>query len=267
MQTMDRTIPPVVSARELRELLDEGADLRLLDVRTPGEYEAVHIRGAYNVPLDTLGEHGGEIRAHVETPVVLVCQSGSRARKAEEALARAGMPNLHVLDGGVNGWAAAGKPVRRGAERMSLERQVRIAAGTLAATGGILALAVNPLFGLLAAFVGKRAGVRGRHRHLRDGDGAVAPALQPPRHLRRGRHGARAQERRRPGGDEPRRRSPKRRRRAPAPPEGADDADPGDRAGARWSGCRWGCWAAAARSSPSPSSCTCWASAPRRPSP
>ena len=154
MQTMEWTLPPVVSPRGLRELLDAGAELRLLDVRTPGEYEAAHIRGAYNVPLDTLGEHGGDIRAHVETPVVLVCQSGSRARKAEEALARAGMPNLHVLEGGVNGWVAAGNPVRRGAERISLERQVRTAAGTLAATGGILAVAVNPLFGLLAAFVG-----------------------------------------------------------------------------------------------------------------
>jgi rhodanese-related sulfurtransferase len=154
MQRVDQTIPPVVSPRELSELLDEGTDLRLLDVRTPGEYEAAHIRGAYNVPLDTLGEHGDDIRAHVETPVVLVCQSGSRARKAEEALARAGMPNLHVLEGGVNGWAAAGHPVQQGAERLSLERQVRIAAGTLAATGGILALAVSPMFGLLAAFVG-----------------------------------------------------------------------------------------------------------------
>jgi rhodanese-related sulfurtransferase len=154
MHRNDHTIPPVLSPEALAELLESGADLRLLDVRTPGEYEAVHIRGAYNVPLDTLGEHGDDIRAHVETPVVLVCQSGSRARRAEEALARAGMPNLHVLKGGVNGWVAAGRPVQRGAERLSLERQVRIAAGALAATGGILAVAVNPLFGLLAAFVG-----------------------------------------------------------------------------------------------------------------
>ncbi len=154
MHRSDDRIPPVLSPEALTELLESGADLRLLDVRTPGEYEAVHIRGAYNVPLDTLGEHGDDIRAHVETPVVLVCQSGSRARRAEEALARAGMPNLHVLDGGVNGWVATGNPVQRGAERISLERQVRIAAGTLAATGGILAVAVNPLFGLLAAFVG-----------------------------------------------------------------------------------------------------------------
>ena len=114
----------------------------------------MHIAGAYNVPLDTLGEHRDDIRAHVDTPVVLVCQSGARARRAEEALAQAGMPQLHVLDGGVNGWVAAGKPVRRGAARLSLERQVRIAAGSLAAAGGVLALLVNPLFALLPAFVG-----------------------------------------------------------------------------------------------------------------
>jgi len=148
------TIPPVIRPDELEALLRERPDVRLLDVRTPGEHEAVHIRGAYNVPLDTLGEHGPEIRAHVEEPVVLICQSGQRARKAEEALRAAGMPNLHVLDGGVNGWVSAGKPVVRGAARLSLERQVRIAAGSLAAIGGILALAVYPLFALLPAFVG-----------------------------------------------------------------------------------------------------------------
>ena len=147
-------IAPVIRPDELEALLSERPDVRLLDVRTPGEHEAVHIRGAYNVPLDTLGEHGREIRAHVEEPVVLICQSGQRARKAEEALRHAGMPNLHVLDGGVSGWVAAGKPVVRGAERVSLERQVRIAAGSLAAVGGLLALAVNPLFALLPTFVG-----------------------------------------------------------------------------------------------------------------
>jgi rhodanese-related sulfurtransferase len=147
-------IGPVVGAGELAALLRQQPGIRLLDVRTPGEYESAHIPGAYNVPLDTLGEHGDEIRAHVETPVVLVCQSGSRARRAEEALRQAGMPNLHVLDGGVNAWVAAGQTLARGPERMSLERQVRIVAGALAATGGILAVGVNPLFGLLSAFIG-----------------------------------------------------------------------------------------------------------------
>lgn len=150
MQSTTRVLDSV----ELEQLLRAREDVRLLDVRTPGEYEAVHIRGAYNVPLDLLGEHAGEIRAVGYEPVVLICQSGTRARRAEEALAAAGMPNLFVLDGGVNGWLAAGRPVERGAARLSLERQVRIAAGALAGAGGLLALTVNPLFALLPLLMG-----------------------------------------------------------------------------------------------------------------
>lgn len=147
-------IPPVLPPAELAALRAARPGIRLLDVRTPGEFETVHIDGAYNVPLDLLGEHGREISGNVREPVVLVCQSGQRARRAEEALRAAGMPNLHVLDGGMNGWVAAGQPVVRGTARLSLERQVRIAAGSLAALGGLLALFVNPLFAVLPAFVG-----------------------------------------------------------------------------------------------------------------
>jgi rhodanese-related sulfurtransferase len=151
---MSSTLPPVVTPAELERVRAERPETRLLDVRTPGEFEAEHIAGAYNVPLDTLGEHGPEIRAAVAEPVVLVCRSGQRARKAEEALRAAGMANLHVLDGGMAAWTAAGRPTVVGTPRMSLERQVRIAAGALAATGGLLALVVHPLFAALPAFVG-----------------------------------------------------------------------------------------------------------------
>ncbi len=147
-------IAPVLPAHELAELLRQRPDVRLLDVRTPAEYESAHIPGAYNVPLDTLGEHAEEIRATVNEPVVLICQSGARARRAEEALKQCTMTNLHVLDGGMNGWLTAGQPVNRGPQRLSLERQVRIAAGALAATGAVLALAVNPLFALVPAAMG-----------------------------------------------------------------------------------------------------------------
>ena len=135
-------------------LLQRHPAIRLLDVRTPGEYAAMHLPGAYNVPIDTLGEHAAEIHAHVADPVVLVCQSGTRARRAEETLRGAGMPNLHVLDGGVSGWVAAGLPVRRGAEGISLERQVRIVAGTIVGLGALSALLVSPLFAVLPLLVG-----------------------------------------------------------------------------------------------------------------
>lgn len=147
-------VPPVVRPNALAALLSERPRIRVLDVRTPAEYETAHIEGAYNVPLDLLGEHGREISESGSEPIVLVCQSGQRARKAEDALQNAGMANLHVLDGGINGWEAAGHPLVRGASRMSLERQVRIAAGALAGAGGILALLVNPMFAAIPAFVG-----------------------------------------------------------------------------------------------------------------
>jgi rhodanese-related sulfurtransferase len=146
--------PHVLTPSELARLRADRPGTRLLDVRTPGEFESEHIEGAYNVPLDTLAEHGSEIRTVVTEPVVLVCRSGQRARKAEEALKAAGMDNLYVLDGGMSSWTGAGQPVRRGAPRISLERQVRIAAGALAAAGGFLALFVNPLFAAVPAFVG-----------------------------------------------------------------------------------------------------------------
>ena len=152
MQTSQ--FPRVLSPADLTRLRLERPDTRLLDVRTPGEFEAAHIPGAYNVPLDNLGEHGLEIQAGVSEPVVLVCRSGQRARKAEEALKAASMHNLYVLDGGMNMWIAAGQQVLLGAPRMSLERQVRIAAGVLTAAGGFLALFAHPMFAVIPAFVG-----------------------------------------------------------------------------------------------------------------
>jgi rhodanese-related sulfurtransferase len=145
---------PVLQPSEVSALLRSEPTTRLLDVRTPGEYEGMHIRGAYNVPLDSLAEHAAEIRSAVAVPLVIVCQSGMRARKAEEALRSLGMTNLHVLDGGVNGWVAAGGAVVRGTNRLSLERQVRIAAGALAASGAVLALLADPLFAIVPALVG-----------------------------------------------------------------------------------------------------------------
>jgi rhodanese-related sulfurtransferase len=148
--TLTALIPPDLLARRLAEL----PDLRVLDVRTPGEYESAHIAGAYNVPLDTLGEHAREIQSQVSVPIVLVCQSGSRARRAEDTLKAAGMPNLHVLEGGMNAWLAAGHAVRRTRARVSLERQVRIVAGALVAIGSFLALALSHWFAVLPALIG-----------------------------------------------------------------------------------------------------------------
>lgn len=148
-----QTIPPVLTAAALADLTRARPDVRLLDVRTPGEYATAHVPGSYNVPLASLSEHGREIST-VDAPVVLICRSGQRARQAEAALAAAGMQHLHVLDGGLQAWDAAGLPVRRCKGPISLERQVRIAAGAIGASGALLALALSPLFAIIPLVIG-----------------------------------------------------------------------------------------------------------------
>lgn len=131
---------------------------RVLDVRTPAEFESAHIPGAYNVPLDTLKEHREEIARHLDEDVVLVCRSGQRATQAEQALASAGLLNVRVLQGGMQAWQQADGPVNRGRERWDLERQVRLAAGSLV-FGSVLASAAMPRIKWLAAGVGAGLGV------------------------------------------------------------------------------------------------------------
>jgi len=145
-----RNRPPRLDAAAVRTWLTEDGGPRLIDVRTPAEFETAHIPGSYNVPLHLLREHRHELRAHLEE-VVLVCRSGARAAQAEQTLTEIGMPNVHILDGGILAWEAAAAPTKHGHSRWDLERQVRLVAGTLVLAGVIGSLAVPGLQWLSAA--------------------------------------------------------------------------------------------------------------------
>lgn len=144
----------------LHRLVQEERAPRILDVRTPGEFRTVHIPGAYNVPLATLREHRNELLAHLDEDVILVCRSGARAAQAEKALAEAGLPNLRVLEGGINAWEMAGAPANRGTDRWDMERQVRLVAGSIVLVTGVVGLFV-PGTHLIGTAVGSRPDVRG----------------------------------------------------------------------------------------------------------
>lgn len=108
------------------------ADTLVLDVRTPGEFETSHIAGAVNIPVDRLDAHLREIVARAGGTMLLVCQSGGRAEQAADKLVRTGKQDLILLEGGMNAWQAAGAPLERGeVQRWSLERQVRLVAGSI----------------------------------------------------------------------------------------------------------------------------------------
>lgn len=153
---MTLTLPQTdtISAAELRTLRDGDPAVRILDVRTGGEFETVHIPGSYNVPLDTLGEHVVDL-ADVSHPVVLVCQSGGRATQAHGALREAGKERLHILEGGMTAWQAAGGDVAHGdIERWAMDRQVRLVAGSLALAGVVASVAVPKAKWLAAGVAG-----------------------------------------------------------------------------------------------------------------
>ncbi len=144
-----------IVASELIDAQARGITPDIIDVRTPAEYAALHVRGARSLPLTTLDAAAlATERSTHRDPLYVICHTGTRARKACERLAASGLRNVVVIEGGTVAWERTGGPVVRGRSVMSLERQVRIAAGTLVLIGSVLAMTVTPWFLLLSAFVG-----------------------------------------------------------------------------------------------------------------
>ena len=127
-----------ISPAALADLRRRGDTLTLIDVRTPAEYGEVHVDFARNVPLDRLTPQ--DIAGlGSDSPVYFVCKSGGRSQKACEKMLAAGIDKVVSVEGGTAACEAAGLSVVRGRKAMSLERQVRISAGALVATGAALA--------------------------------------------------------------------------------------------------------------------------------
>lgn len=145
-----------IAPERLHELYQSGDAIELIDVRTPLEFREVHAAYARNVPLDTLDAKGiiDERNGMSGKPLYLICQSGSRSTKACQQFLAHGCDEVVSVDGGTQAWSEAGLPVVRGKKAVSLERQVRIAAGFLVLAGVVLGFAVHPGFFILAGFVG-----------------------------------------------------------------------------------------------------------------
>ncbi len=110
--------PPVprIGAESLlaREAAHDPA-LVVLDVRTAAEFAAGHVPGAINVPHDEIERRLDELAGLRDKDVVVYCKGGRRAELALEVLGRHGYPRLLHLDGDMQGWEAAGRPVEKAA--------------------------------------------------------------------------------------------------------------------------------------------------------
>ena len=146
-----------ITPKELDRLAKSGQELDLLDVRTPAEFEEVHVASARNVPLDRLdpesfmsGRNGSCC-----DPLYVICRSGKRAESACQKLIAAGYENVINVEGGTLACVAAELTVVRGERKViSLERQFRISAGLLVLIGALLGIFLDPMYSILSAIIG-----------------------------------------------------------------------------------------------------------------
>jgi len=145
-----------ISATEFKKLVQSGKSIDVVDVRTAIEFREVRIEVARNEPLERLNPQAIQAARNGTTngPLYIVCRSGSRGKQACEKFVAAGFANVINVEGGTMACEAAGISVVRGKKMMSLERQVRIAAGLLVAIASALGYFVHPYWIGLAGFVG-----------------------------------------------------------------------------------------------------------------
>ena len=144
-----------ITADALQRLMDAGS-VQLLDVRTPGEFAAAHVPNARLVPLANLDPTAFLREASPDCgPIYVICQGGTRARKAIEKFHRAGFDHCVLVEGGTQAWIDAGLPVVRGSSKtLPLMRQVQLTVGAISAAGAALALLVDFRFAIIPLITG-----------------------------------------------------------------------------------------------------------------
>lgn len=127
----------------------------IIDVRSYAEIESLAYAGCINLPLHEVNQASAEALKADDRTIFILCGTGKRAQIAADQLAQ-WLPNtLTIIDGGISAMANVHVPLIQGESSViSLERQVRIAAGGLVLTGVVLGGLVHAGFYGVAAFVG-----------------------------------------------------------------------------------------------------------------
>tara|TARA_R110002072_G_scaffold206029_1_gene363809 strand:- start:17220 stop:18578 length:1359 start_codon:yes stop_codon:yes gene_type:complete len=146
-------IPASISAADAVRLVAAGGATSVIDVRTGVEFDGENIKGSRLIPLDQVAQRVKDVLA-TPAPRLLLCRVGSRAEMARKSLLGFHVGGLTVVEGGLQAYRAAGGETEVGKGGISLERQVRIAAGSMAMLGVALGFLVHPSLFALSAFVG-----------------------------------------------------------------------------------------------------------------
>jgi rhodanese-related sulfurtransferase len=141
-----------ISVEESNQQRHLKNDIPLVDVRTPAEYGSVHADGALSHPMESFNLE--QIPFSKDEEIHVICQSGGRSMKVCQKLEAAGFTKIVNVAGGTSAWQSAGLPVVEVKKVMSLERQVRIVAGSLVVIGAVVGQFVHPAGYGLSAFIG-----------------------------------------------------------------------------------------------------------------
>jgi len=144
-QRGEASLLEMVSPEDARALASRDPRVTFLDVRSALEFSEVHIAHSLNIPIDTLASKIEELSRAGQTYVVF-CHSGNRSPMAADMLLQSGIHSVKVMDGGIARWQKEKLPVTRGEPAISLERQVRIIAGSAVLLGMVLARFVHGAF-------------------------------------------------------------------------------------------------------------------------
>ena len=106
---------PMMSVEEVKQKLDAGEDVLLLDVRSANDYigEQGHVNGSLLMPLEELASNIESIEKFQEKTVMTICRTDKRSGKAAQVLAKHGFTDVHVVKQGMTDWNAKGYPVSK----------------------------------------------------------------------------------------------------------------------------------------------------------
>lgn len=97
---------PEITVSKLKALIEHRADIFILDVREPYEYEQHHLNG-YLIPLNDLPARIDELQAHKGKTIIVHCEHGVRSLHAARYLMQSGFSQVHSLQGGIAAWREA----------------------------------------------------------------------------------------------------------------------------------------------------------------
>jgi rhodanese-related sulfurtransferase len=141
-----------IKASALSEIISTGGNV--IDVRTHAEFKSAHVIGAMLQPLSRLDAAAYCQSEGIDTPVYILCQSGKRASIAADQLNAAGHTQAIVVEGGTLAAINAGLDIAYGKGAISIERQVRIAAGLLVFCGTLAGVFLHSVFLIVPGFIG-----------------------------------------------------------------------------------------------------------------